>query len=346
MSDEIFLEGKTYLSSKRAARETGYVQDYIGQLARKGLVDAQRVGGLWYVFPASLEAYKRNAEAFTPQPPKQTAPVQNAETIVSFDGKDYVSASKAAKLTGYHADYVGQLARAGKVLSRQVGNRWYVEREGLVAHKAEKDRLLAAVQSQASGLAKSAEVPSHRSLSPISQVHPSITPVRKLTGQDFQPTLQYIRDDGALFPALASSKEREPEEEEPVSVSSTPVARVSPLSAPGRRAVPIRVVPASIVHGHAMATERSITRKVGRKHGKTMFSAKKTIAALTVVLVLSYGFVSLKSSGTFAYKDTLDDLFTSHNVSGMAASTGSAFGAVGDVLERLIARELVYFRQD
>jgi hypothetical protein len=49
MSDEMVIEGKTYISSKRAAQVSGYAQDYIGQLARGGAIDAQRVGGLWFV---------------------------------------------------------------------------------------------------------------------------------------------------------------------------------------------------------------------------------------------------------------------------------------------------------
>ena len=35
MSDEMQIEGKPYISSKRASELSGYAQDYIGQLARK-----------------------------------------------------------------------------------------------------------------------------------------------------------------------------------------------------------------------------------------------------------------------------------------------------------------------
>ncbi len=151
MAQEINLGGTIYISSKRAAEITGYTQDYIGQLARGGQITAQRVSGLWYVVEEALKNYKSKADEFKPTPPAYQ-PQQDLDTSVSFDGKDYVSAQRASDITGYHADYVGQLARSGKILSRQIGNRWYVDREGLVEHKKHNDSLLAAVQAESVGL--------------------------------------------------------------------------------------------------------------------------------------------------------------------------------------------------
>ena len=153
MAQEINLGGTIYISSKRAAEMTGYTQDYVGQLARGGHIVAQRISGLWYVVEQSLRDYKEKADQFKPEPPKHE-PQQDMDASVSFDGKDYVSAQRAAKITGYHQDYVGQLARSGKILSRQVGNRWYVDREGIVEHKKHNDALLAAVPADSVGLQK------------------------------------------------------------------------------------------------------------------------------------------------------------------------------------------------
>ncbi len=150
MSDEIELEGNKYISSKRASEMTGYTQDYIGQLARGQDIQAQRVGGLWYVSVDSLLDYKNASDSSQPVPPiRQSSP--HVDSLISFDGHDYISANRAAKLTGYNQDYVGQLARTGKILSRQIGTRWYVEREAILIHKHEKDTLLAAVQAQSVG---------------------------------------------------------------------------------------------------------------------------------------------------------------------------------------------------
>jgi len=154
MAQEINLGGTIYISSKKAAEVTGYTQDYIGQLARGGQIIAQRVSGLWYVVEDSLRSYKAKADEFKPVPPPVVRKEQHIEASVSFDGKDYVSAQRAAEITGYHQDYVGQLARSGKVLSRQVGNRWFVDREAVVEHKKHNDELLAAVQAESVGLSK------------------------------------------------------------------------------------------------------------------------------------------------------------------------------------------------
>lgn len=155
MAQEINLGGTIYISSKRAAEITGYTQDYIGQLARGGSITAQRVSGLWYVVEESLRNYKAKADEFKPIPPPPP-PAHEFESSIAFDGKDYVSAQRAAQITGYHQDYVGQLARSGKVLSRQIGARWFVDREDIIQHKKHNDALLAAVQAESVGLSKDA----------------------------------------------------------------------------------------------------------------------------------------------------------------------------------------------
>ena len=154
MTDEIDVEGVLYISSKRAAHNFGYTQDYVGQLARGGQIVAKRVSGLWYVLEESVRTYKEKADSYKPEPPNRGAIRETMDTAVSFDGKDYVSAPRAAELTGYNPDYVGQLAREGKILSRQVGTRWYIDRAALMAHKKEKDALLAAVQAESVGLVR------------------------------------------------------------------------------------------------------------------------------------------------------------------------------------------------
>jgi hypothetical protein len=52
-----------------------------------------------------------------------------------FSGKKYISSSRAAKLSGYVNDYIGQLCRDGKLECQMVGRSWYVSLESLVSHK-------------------------------------------------------------------------------------------------------------------------------------------------------------------------------------------------------------------
>lgn len=56
--DEITIDGKTYISSKRAAGITGYAKDYVGQLCREGRVEARLIGRSWYVFEESIRKHR------------------------------------------------------------------------------------------------------------------------------------------------------------------------------------------------------------------------------------------------------------------------------------------------
>ena len=65
--DELEIDGKKYLSSRRAAKEHKYHIDYIGQLIRAGKVAGKKVGRSWYVEATSLKSYL-SQEAGNPVP--------------------------------------------------------------------------------------------------------------------------------------------------------------------------------------------------------------------------------------------------------------------------------------
>lgn len=56
--DELIIDGKTYVSSKRAAQISGYAKDYVGQLCREGRIEARTVGRSWYVLLETLEGHR------------------------------------------------------------------------------------------------------------------------------------------------------------------------------------------------------------------------------------------------------------------------------------------------
>jgi hypothetical protein len=56
--DEIIIEEKKYISSKQAAKITGYAKDYIGQLCREGRVSARLVGRNWYVLETAIQDHR------------------------------------------------------------------------------------------------------------------------------------------------------------------------------------------------------------------------------------------------------------------------------------------------
>lgn len=306
MAHELTIEGKIYISSKRASEISGYAQDYIGQLARKQLIDAKRIGGLWYVFIDSLTGYKQQAEQYKPQPPILTKePEPQLDATVSFDGKQYLSASRAAKLTGYHQDYIGQLARGGKLLSRQIGNRWYIERGGLLAHKTEKDNLLATVQTEAVGLALQ-DMPAERSQ------------------EREAPLLTYVQEHKDLIPALKDA---------------APVLRTQIT------AIPIRKMPSRPLDEAATITA-SIPSKVinpkKNKSGLSIFSATKFGIALTIILVISVGLLSQKKNSV--YTVNVRPGLRSIASTALAANASQALNSLMDFIEEVIVPEQTYRR--
>ncbi len=61
MKDSLILEGKTYISARRAAKIINYAQDYVGQLCRSGKLDCKMVGRSWFVTEESLLAHRESA---------------------------------------------------------------------------------------------------------------------------------------------------------------------------------------------------------------------------------------------------------------------------------------------
>jgi hypothetical protein len=52
-----------------------------------------------------------------------------------FEGKRFISSGRAAKITAYSNDYIGQLCRGGKLDCRMVGRSWYVSHDSIIAHQ-------------------------------------------------------------------------------------------------------------------------------------------------------------------------------------------------------------------
>jgi hypothetical protein len=89
--EEILIGEKKYISSKQAAKATGYAKDYIGQLCREGRVPARLVGRSWYVLESAIHDHrfgepvseKNEIEAISPifqktwEPPRyEASPVE------------------------------------------------------------------------------------------------------------------------------------------------------------------------------------------------------------------------------------------------------------------------------
>lgn len=314
MADELIIDSEQFVSSKRASEISGYEQDYIGQLSRGGQIKARRVGGLWYVSVDSLTKYKEKAEEYKPEPPVQKDSKSDPDALLSFDGKGYISASRASKLTGYSPDYIGQMARAGTVLSRQVGNRWFVEKADLIRHKESKDALLGAVQAESVGINR----PNWKEKE------------NNLSYAGAGPFLDYTSDNGALMPVLSNKVSGAGASDEVDRINSIPIhVHTSKTDVPDKR-------PRRSENAILLPAVQPI-----RIPEKTMYSLALPAIALTIVVVLSLGFVSLKSSSVY----TNNDYRNQGGSRVLTASAASAWvGKIADILEALLTKELVYIR--
>lgn len=54
---------------------------------------------------------------------------------ITIGEKTYVSSKRAAEITGYAKDYIGQLCREGRVEARLIGRNWYLLDESIRKHR-------------------------------------------------------------------------------------------------------------------------------------------------------------------------------------------------------------------
>ena len=319
MSDEIVFEGNTYVSSKRASEMSSYAQDYIGQLARKGFIEARRVGGLWYVVMSSLESYKSAAISGETKEVKQVnVKVKESETSVEFEGNTYISASRVSDITGYNQDYVGQLARSGKIPSHQVGNRWYIDLEAISRHKKEKDELLAKVQSESLGI-------STVGITQRTEIHST----KNLNDPNL---LTYKSTEGDLIPRI---KEREYRDLK-IERGQQPTIHAGP---PRIREIEVRHVNRTKdSNQYSKIGQARYVNKAKNKNKSIKYAFLSIVAALVLISIL----VTLFKFGSTAL---LLNQIENSTTSGASPINNGVFSRILGGVEQLISPQLLYVRK-
>ncbi len=130
---------------------------------------------------------------------------------LEISGRRYLSSKRAAKEHKYHADYIGQLIRAGKVVGTKVGRAWYVEAESLAEYLASESGSTVAAQTPSAVYAPAPAVQIKKEEPRVAAIQSYSVPVKKTEWEDelvsVPPvlktnTLRYIADDEPLFPAI------------------------------------------------------------------------------------------------------------------------------------------------
>ena len=174
VAEEISVNGEKYVLSRIAARLTKYSNDYIGELCRSGKITAKQVGKLWYIEKNSLLAHQKEngkqgfgakkiieakklarlkvidlptvsrapQEEINPflPPLKKKEKTGISQIQVSPPENKFISSRAASRLTKYSNDYIGELCRSGKIISKRIGKFWYIEKNSLLAYQKENGK--------------------------------------------------------------------------------------------------------------------------------------------------------------------------------------------------------------
>lgn len=138
-----------------------------------------------------------------------------ASDPIEFNGIEYICTRDAAKLTGYTSDYVGQLAREGKIPSKLVGRVRFVDKEEVLEYKNTVTNGTAASstpveEEKEETTTKQTAEKTERDIHTESEVE-STRVVREA------PPIKYFADDRPVLPTLSKARPvSETEEKQPV----------------------------------------------------------------------------------------------------------------------------------
>ena len=321
--ESITFDGKEYILSKEAARETGYTQDYIGQLAREGYILARRVGGLWYINLDSLQEHKEGDEEEASNETAQKDSSQNS-SVEKNSNAEYMTSKEAAQKLGYTQDYVGQLLRSGRLPGKRIGGHWHVENTAVEAHKREQESAQTKTDVTSVGLKKEPAQPQQK-----------VPSLEELGGG---PLLTYLPGEGAdeAYPLSARDGETRFRDNETRNSESRPVTKSFDNSdrAEMDEPTPITVRPMSHSHGDVRSEDEnqkhvSSNRKDGEEYGPDedlvrtgKRSGKRTWVWTSIVVV---GFLLIMGFIWFLIASYLNNRPEAENTQNMFESVISVF---------------------
>ena len=240
-----------------------------------------------------------------------------------FDKKKYISSKRAAKISGYTKDYIGQLCRAEVLPAKMVGRNWYIEEGALKEHR--KTYQGESIVDQSVWDIDHVEEGS-RSLSEIAQQYIGEGEIKKrneLIDQLF--SLTYAKDEGDLLPSLKKQAQDHPQntvdssEEEKEGIDEELVAINYPKAIPSplRKSSHVlslhkqkRIHPASPPPLHLQVNDEYDTRNgvvtspIPTLQSRWVFLKKIFIPTLTFLCLLVTGTLLLENR-SFFYHDGL-----------------------------------------
>jgi hypothetical protein len=126
MSDGLIVNGKRYITTREAARLTGYAPDYVGQLCRGGKLDCSPIGRSWFVAEESIIEHKKKREAkvlepalplLPPEAQKRYLPIMPKQLLLDVAGIASIFLLSLGFAWGMESGKLAQAGRAVKELS-------------------------------------------------------------------------------------------------------------------------------------------------------------------------------------------------------------------------------------
>lgn len=147
---------------------------------------------------------------------------------VTLDGKRYISAKRAAEISEYSNDYIGQLCRSGKIEATRIGRNWYVEEASILGHKNSSQ---SDVKSDESTLGDTSESFVYKE--PSGNIARSIKQSLAVYSADESPLLPVLKDVNTERGNFVPIRVEEPKDDEVdtnnIPVSLAPRKQIFPL---------------------------------------------------------------------------------------------------------------------
>jgi hypothetical protein len=124
-----------YISLKEAAKIFGYSGDYLSYLIRKGKIKGKRI--------SSKPSLQTTREAILEYKEKREGRDGTLKDKYSgIDLNQWISLEEAARISGYHPDYIGWLIRKGKIKGRKIYSdySWLTTKESIKKYQRELEK--------------------------------------------------------------------------------------------------------------------------------------------------------------------------------------------------------------
>lgn len=198
---------------------------------------------------------------------------------LQLSGKKYISARRAAELTGYAKDYIGQLARGGKVAATKIGRAWYVE-EGEIKAIAELPSIPVDLEEGAVP-----QVPSALQRQALHSIHSlqALDKNKTFSLRTWEP-VRYSSDSSALFPELITF----PEQKEKVIEAATYTIPIHTIVPDTKNNVVLSHISETSIVPPVLYQKNNTTekKKTILRHKTSVFPTPLALGATFVVLII------------------------------------------------------------